>query len=857
MFDHPVSGIRRSLVVLVRAILVVAPAMPTFAQDSIEEIIVTAQKQMETLQDVPISITAFSENDIDNLLAQDIADIGVFAPNVEVTRGATQPRYSIRGIGTEDFGIGADPAVGVYVDGIYVGRGGASKVAFNDIQRVEILNGPQGTLFGRNAAAGAIQYITNKPVSEEQGWVRATVGNYDKRKMEGVYNLPLTKDLYWRFGALWNEREGHVDNIVNGDTFGGEDNWSLNSALAWYPTDQLEVIFRLEYDELDQGADAINSATFGPRDGDRSDFDKVANDGNTFQQRELFGSSVHVDYDMDTLIFSSITAWRQYDARYREESDGSAEIELQFDNGNDESNRAFSQEFRLTTSNEGPLNWTTGVSYFWEDAKQISSVHFSPVAIDKLINEVFHPLPVDYSNAVPGSGFDLAYSFPSAFGGFSDFDRIYLDGTAALQAAEFTETMNIDAEYNSFAVFGDATYSITENLDFTLGVRWTRDEKDFGRLTQYNEFGIGAVFADQTVIDASGNLAVDAQGDLDPFGGEAGFYRQKESWEEVTPRAVLDYRIAEDVLTYISYSEGYKAGGFNSAGEIEAEAFDPETVENWEVGFKSSWFDYTLRVNGAFYLYDYKNLQALTLVPAACLPGIADVNSFETSDVEGKGFELQTVWIPTSGLTLNFNAGTLDTEYTRRTRRIDNNGVCETIDEKGQAVTVGETSKASPEINYSLGINYALNLASGAEVNFNAAYSYEKGNDQESCKFVEENPNGTVSVYSLNTIDGVLQITGGGNGAGANARQPGTVDIPFANCNDEADSELLNIRIVYVNPEGNWELSSYMTNVNNEHGDRQSPEGFGGSLSTPFTDGSPAYTRDDPRLYGVEFKYIF
>ena len=157
---------------------------PVFAQ--LEEVIITARKREQGLQDVPIAVEAFSAKQITKLSAQDIGDLGAFTPNVTISRAANQPEYFIRGMGTDDFGIGADPAVGVYQDGVYSGRAGGSKVAFNDLARVEILNGPQGTLFGRNAAAGAIQYISHKPDGELYGWARATVGNYDRYQLDGV-----------------------------------------------------------------------------------------------------------------------------------------------------------------------------------------------------------------------------------------------------------------------------------------------------------------------------------------------------------------------------------------------------------------------------------------------------------------------------------------------------------------------------------------------------------------------------------------------------------------------------------------------------------------------------------------------
>ncbi|ARN73251.1 TonB-dependent receptor [Oceanicoccus sagamiensis] len=834
---RPAVGVGHSLATLTLA------ASPALAQDAIEEIIVTAQKQMETLQDVPISVTAFSEKDISNIVAQDIADIGVFAPNVQIDRGATQPRYTIRGISTSDFGVGADPAVGVYIDGVYVGRSGASKVAFNDIQRVEILNGPQGTLFGRNAAAGAVQYVTNKPVGEEQGWVRATLGNHDKRKLEGVYNLPLSDNLYWRTGALWNERDGDVDNIASGGAsdFNGEDNWSINTALAWYPQDELEVILRMEYDEIESGARAQSSATLGPRDGAGtygSDFDKVASDTPTYQERELFGLSLHVDWDRDDYVLSSISAYREFESSYREERDGSAEYLYSFDDENYEDNYSWSQEFRITTTSEGPLNFTAGFNYSYEDAQQTSSIYLSPSSFEKALWETIIGTPYAGNE---GSGYQLAASIPYAAGGYAEFDRFYTTGAQALAGGEFKESFNVRGEYTSMAVFADASYAVTSDLDLTVGVRWTRDEKDFDRFVEYNKYGIGFGFPVQSILDDQGDLARDVNGNIDPFGGELGWYEDDESWEEVTPRAVLDYRINEDLLTYISYSEGYKAGGFNSVN-MEAEAFDPENVTNVEVGFKSSWLDYTLRVNGAFFSYEYENLQKLEEKNGACAPGGVTTFEFDTFDVEGDGFELSTIWIPVSGLTLTFNTGTLDAEFTDRIIEKDDNGSCIEVDEKGK------TFSESPDLNYSLGVNYAWVLSSGAELNFNAAYNFEEGTSRDACRVVIENDDGSVSVHRFDTVDGDFRRVGGGAG------QP----APDVNsCADTPDSELLNLKVTYIAASGDWELATYVLNATDDHGDSQDPGGLGDSLATAFDDGSPTYSRTDPRLYGVEFKYNF
>ena len=289
----------------------------------LEEVIVTAQKREQGLQDVPIAVEAFSAEQIDNLSARDIADLSVFTPNVEISQAANQPSYKIRGIGTSDFGIGADPAVGVYQDGVYIGRSGGSKVAFNDIQRVEILNGPQGTLFGRNAAAGAIQYVNNKNEDDNYGWTRLTLGNYDRRKIDGVANLALTDELYLRTGISWERRDGWIDNLSNGKDLARRGYQSINGQLRWVPTSRLDMNLRLEYDETDQDSRVRSSAVWGPRDNGAA-FTKVESDSDLEEKRYLFGSAFHLTYDFDVATFTSITSWRTYNSRNPEEKDCSA-----------------------------------------------------------------------------------------------------------------------------------------------------------------------------------------------------------------------------------------------------------------------------------------------------------------------------------------------------------------------------------------------------------------------------------------------------------------------------------------------------------------------------------------------------
>ncbi|MFT4518075.1 MAG: iron complex outermembrane receptor protein [Halioglobus sp.] len=799
------------------------------AAAQLEVVVVTAQKIEEGLQDVPIAVQTFSADQVENLTAQDIGDLGLYMPNVDTSRSPNQPVFKIRGIGTSDFGIGADPSVGVYLDGVYIGRSGGSRSAFSDLARVEVLNGPQGTLFGRNAAAGAIQYVTNKPVEEQSGWGKVTVGDYDRLQVEGVYNLPLTDTLFWRTSALYNERDGFIDNTVTGEDLMEQNNWAISTAFRWLPTEELDVIWRLEYDEIDQDSRPASSAVFGPREG--QDFDNTATRAAHDETRELFGTSLHLTYDLPFATFTSITSYREYQTENPENKDGANDILYQFDDFNAEDNKQWSQEFRLQGESHDRFRWTVGFNYSEETAKQRSGIILSPQAVDKLITESEVGIP--YSSVEPGFGYDIAWQVA-----FPDLDRIYTSGEEALLGADYTEFIDVQGDYEAWAVFGDVSWAVTDTLEITAGIRYTEDTKEFSRFVEYNDFGVWFAFP-QTDVDAQGNW--------DPENGTLGTTRQKADWDDTTPRIVVEWQALEDTMLYASWAEGYKAGGFNSVGDTHNDpAFDPESVENYEVGIKSTWLDNSLRVNAAYFSYEYANLQELVFIAAECLPNASTgSNQFEVSDIEGDGVELTVAWAATDGLELWGNAGTLDAKYSDRQRRRAVDGQCDIVDESG------EKFGDSPEISYSLGANYTFNLSNGAETSASVSWAWQEGEkDRRSCKYVEDL--GDLSaIYELDTVDGELVIS--------RPSAVGTLtESPIDSCPDFDDQEQLNARLSYLDATGSWEAGLWITNATDFVRDDKDPGGLGGDLRSSITDGSPAWDRrDPPRMWGVDFRYNF
>ena len=554
------------------------------------------------------------------------------------------------------------------------------------------------------------------------------------------------------------------------------------------------------------------------------------------ETRYLFGSSLHLTYDMDWATLTSITSWREYSSANPEEKDGSAELLYSFNDLNEENNWQWSQELRLNGDVGSRFTWTAGLNYFDEHAKQTSGIDLSPNTLDKLVSERVIGAP--YSAFTPGVPIDFA------FGAIEDTynRRAYDSGAEALMADVFSERIDIDAEYESYAAFGDVTWDITDSLSLTGGLRWTRDEKEFSRYVEFNEFVLAFAFETETRIDAQGNY--------DP-NGQLGWLTDDDSWEKTTPRLVLDWRVTDDVMLYASYAEGYKAGGFNSTGELFAPPIEPENVTNYEVGMKSTWLDNTLRANLAIFSYEYEDLQKLEFIEGECLPNTElGAYLFETSDVEGDGLELSVNWLPLPSLEVFFNTGVLDAEYTRRTERTVVDGQCVLVDRSGQAFL------EAPELTFSLGGTYTLDMSNGGELAFTAAYNWAEGTERNECKYVVNNRNEGRSsdVYGLTEVNGELIIS--------DASATGDLtESPWSSCPDNDDFEQLNGRVTYFSPGRDWELALWVVNWtdwNRDQPDGNDPGGLGEALASDFSDGSPSYLRtDEPRMYGVEFRYNF
>lgn len=592
------------------------------ADDSAEsdsDIVVTAQRREERLQDIPLAISAFGSGQI---ARQNIVSLENIAPRVPSVYfgsfGALRPQLYIRGIGTRSFDPGSESSVGVFSDEVYLGRSSGSFSALRDIERVEVLRGPQGTLYGRNTIGGAINVITRAPSSTFKANAEAGISNYDGYDVSAGIGGPITGDgsLMFRVAGWHAQRDGYVTNLATGNNFQGIDNSGLRGRLTFEPSPALTINLTAEYGhDGDRGAFAgFNQGTgrsaAGAPANPRSVFFAAASrlplqvvpeslrrgtwSADPTLERNAYAYIGRVDLDAGFATITSISAFRKLDVQDGRDLEGSS-LDVIFQSS-DESSEQFTQEIRLTSDPDGALSfggaldWIVG-GFYYRDTSERTDVF--RIGVDSAVRA-----------AAGTAAFDTA---------FSDY---------------FIE---------SYAIFGQATLHIGESFDLTLGGRYTEDTK---RARQTG-----------TTTDAAPIIAT-------PFD-----VTNRASYSSFDPRVVATYRFSEDVNVYATYSTGFKSGGFQYVPFNAAAAntlFAPEDITTYEIGFKSEWMDRALLLNLAAFHYDYKGLQVSRILDTPSGPQTL-ISNAASSKVNG--IDLELVMRPSRNLEFNLTYGYLDATY--------------------------------------------------------------------------------------------------------------------------------------------------------------------------------------------------
>ena len=578
--------------------------------NALEEIVVTATKRAQSLQDVPIAVNAFNADTIEVAGINNAGDLAILTPalNINVNTNPFAARMIIRGVGTAQTDPALEPSVGLFIDGVYLGRTGLGMSDLTDIERIEVLQGPQGTLYGKNTNAGAISVITKKPSFEKsEGYVEASVGNYSMNKLTASASGPLTQNLAYRLSGNINQRDGYYDNSAGVD-FNDADDWNIQGKLQWEPTESLSILLsgsRVERDTTCCGADAVQTESvnnelvaqgLSPDSNDPYDYNVQSNADNRFaMESDLL--SMTIDYDTGWGAIKSITAWNDYSYRVDQDPDRS-ELDILTLSNDKSSGDSFSQELRFTASPSDNVDYMLGVFYLEQNTKRGGDEPFVFIGDDII---------------TIGSQQDLPFPLP--------FNFLVQPGDS------LTLDMNQDAE--TIAFFGQGTWHIGDQWHITGGLRWSDEEKKSDLFSQtystaFSNQILGASFLDSvsTPIDATLERSSD-----------------NVDW---TLRAVLD--ISDDSMVYASAGTGTKSGGFQTVnGAADDREFDDEDTTTYELGVKSTLLDARLRINAAAFYSEIENFQAQRQLETGLGTYVSNEAKVETSGVD---FQVEAAPMP-------------------------------------------------------------------------------------------------------------------------------------------------------------------------------------------------------------------
>ncbi len=701
------------------AIVAGVAAGPALAQEVLEEITVTATKRAESVMDVPLAISAMSGEFIRDANLNDIKDLISFTPGISGnSKDSFLDFVSVRGIRTIDFGNGGDPSVSLYKNGLYQGRTGSAVSSLYDIERSEVLRGPQGFLFGRNSVSGAMNVITAKPdLDSSGGYIELDGGERGVFVVEGAMNMPMSETFGMRISAYHSEEDGYVKNLAGGPDLIAHDKTAARVS-ARYQTDRTTVDFFVELEDRNQTGTVYRATGGGyapnPRevsdfhpnidnaDGTAFDFHftnanggvpvafspdgRTVNNDNSLKpidQAEILHFGLNIEYEMEWATFTSLTGFKDHDYSYVEDFDASPII--LFNYGQDQTGDYFEQEFRLTSKSEGPLSWYAGVSFYEEN---IDTTFLGQMSEDaycagywyytgyQTCEEVFYYynyIDAYYRNYYNDPNYPLAYAENDPnFSYFCDYYLTPYFGTCNWTTSSVTtpggislvnDRNRIIGKYRGYSAYVDLSYEFTDSFDVSFGARYTYDEKRFSQQVLPDPGGSVLAYHVQTGFSTPNGPLVD-----------------KNDWDKVTYRLVANWRPTDNSLIFGSITTGYKPGGYGSftfeprpglGTPCDAEfglcvadnatdrpdRFEPETVTSYELGYKGRVMDGRMQIAANAFFYDYEDLQALfSEGPRQIIDNVGQV--------DGTGVELDVNTVLTDYLNLHVGLSWFDSEAT-------------------------------------------------------------------------------------------------------------------------------------------------------------------------------------------------
>lgn len=661
----------------------------------LEEVVVTAQKREQSMQEVSVAVTAFSGDSLKELNITTSTEIAGQVPGLNIgtpVGEGNNPAFTLRGVGLNDFNDNNEGPIAIYRDEVYQSAMPGLSFQLFDMERVEVLRGPQGTLYGRNATGGLVHFISVKPSEETNGYFDLTLAEYNQIKTEGAIGGAISDAIQGRLSITTNNHDGYVENRIGRD--GNEaDSYAYRGQLNFDFSDNLNVLLNVhggktdtvapkyQHEVTDFDGDGAPDAfdVYGYAD---TDNDPFAGDYNRdgVLDIESDGASLTLNYDTDGFQFASITAIEAVKKAHEEEADvGPASGLLpRFTADIDQ----LSQEFRISGETDS-LNWVAGVYYFDSDVE----------------NGLY--LDGNY----PSGFIDFLDTLPEDQGGFGGGLSGLAGFTANANPGAVVPWITYDVSYTqeteSYGLFGQLEVNLSDTLKLTTGLRYTDEEREFDYINNFGDRnGNGSIgIEDGAFTNFLEELS--GLGEFPPFFFQ---FTDKISNDNISGKIGIDFTPSDDLLVFANYSKGFKAGGFNGGFldltdnvSPESTPYDEEILNSYELGIKSTLADGSVRLNATAFYYDYEDYQALSF------SGLSQFIS--NSDAELNGLDLEIVWQPTNALAINLGASFLSTEI-------------DELNVQGEIVE-GTEMVLAPEFTFNGLVRYQATDALSFQVDFN------------------------------------------------------------------------------------------------------------------------------------------
>ena len=657
------------------------------------DIIVTAGRREERLQDVPTAVSALDSDLFQkNGVGRSANEVLNYIPNASAgTQQHGRPRWWIRGIGAGQQQLDLASPVGFYLDDVYISNASATGLPLFDIERVEVLRGPQGTLWGKNTTGGAVNVISRRPslAGEQDSYVKLEYGSYDDKIAEGGIGLAIVPDaLAARVSFRLDHRDGRYYNLFTGEKSNSIDDDVFRGQLLAKPGDDLTALLSLHYRKYDTEGTYWNTETY-PAGGvyragyiPSTDRDTVSTNAGEYSKTNQVGGSLRFDWGLGDVTLTSITGYEHWKTRSVGDSDNTP---LEISRARTEArSRQWTQELRLTSPTEDRFNWIAGLFYFKEN---IRSRAYTAKLPDGTVPAQPFPAPPFVR---PATAFSLTSYGHSAESG---------------------------------AVFASGTLQATDALKLTVGGRFTRETKklDFDR---FNATSASFSSTAQWWNNFTGS-----------FGGPGTFANDlNQTWDAFTYDITPSWQVNPENLLYFKFSHGVKSGGFNTAATlpIALSTVRPERLNAFELGYKSTWFDGAVIFNATAFHYDYRDIQVNVVGPNPGAVGGATVSYLQNAargKADGAEFELNAR--PTENLSFNAALGLLYTKF--KEFQVNNGG----------ANLAGNQFVRSPHVTLNVGAAYTVPLGEAGSIEFSADARYT------SLQYYYVTPQNTANRYFL------------------------------------------------------------------------------------------------------------